>query len=653
MDSGLYDEEVNVAGLLNTLLMRAQQAGDSVLRTALDDASTTERETALASEILTVMRTEGSPYLHGVPISQGLLTRCFALICKRVHTHPTNTHFKDATASYLQISSLHRSDRSILQSYSSAYASYLPHTEGMADAAPFVTVRKDFFRRYPTAEICCDILALSTHYQIMTNEVVEKILERAGSGMAISTQLYGRMLTFCALPSTSHTTLTHLIRTLALQDASHKTSVLLEAGLLDRILNLCVTKAVPETVFAQIMAYYCGAFLDFYVRCFVKNLQQRSVIPKLFEKGVRVGFTPKEVLVYWRKFLRDTQNVALVRDMKRAQPKGRFTTMLATNLPSHETLLTISPYIFDLKERDTMALVSYFFFFPAAMTIAYVSLQLYSLAFLGEGQFFVSYLCKYTGRNPAPLPRRSLPLVNGIDWYARSINHLVERPEDISRTMSYFRTAEYNDAFAENLLYTGLLLRTGQITKAMRFIKEVGLKRAGYMLVMTSLSSVPHERYHEAVVEEMKKEGVPMSAAFYNLCVVLACQGDDVDSALEWVSRMIEALPEKVLSEDAFSHLLHSACSSLDVDLIRAVHEELVKHSIHLPAEVYDACLIVLERADWRGEATQELRTLLESHEAAKQDEASSRFVEEVLTTQRGRNEQRQREMMMRNECEQ
>eukprot|EP01063_Lacrimia_lanifica_P026792 TRINITY_DN3665_c0_g3_i1.p1 TRINITY_DN3665_c0_g3~~TRINITY_DN3665_c0_g3_i1.p1 ORF type:complete len:645 (+),score=167.97 TRINITY_DN3665_c0_g3_i1:116-2050(+) len=256
-------------------------------------------------------------------------------------------------------------------------------------------------------------------------------------------------------------------------------------------------------------------------------------------------------------------------------------------------------------------------------------------------------------RKLGKLPLNALPGPRaGIDWFRDSIAALCTAPHaavavaqtaaaEAARVRKEDADPASNRAHGWVMLGAAALTHVGMTDDAMGYVKEHRGGVNAYMAILAGFASRPYERHHEVLMDHMTTNGVPPTAACYDICIKLSCQGDDLDSALRWLAALTEAHPMTPPSKDALSHLLYSACVVADVPLALGVLHECTKHRYTLDTTLREAAGAALRAADWRGTSAPKLDEALEAHDAALLSKHRTAMEESVAKhIARGRNTQ-------------
>eukprot|EP00754_Rhynchopus_humris_P003541 Rhum_TRINITY_DN11858_c0_g2::Rhum_TRINITY_DN11858_c0_g2_i1::g.47469::m.47469 len=254
--------------------------------------------------------------------------------------------------------------------------------------------------------------------------------------------------------------------------------------------------------------------------------------------------------------------------------------------------------------------------------LSYVGLRQVALARAGDVSQLVLSFILIARRRLLPLNR--LPQeAAGVDWFRDSVAEVVQSQADLARLKkevdkrleSKGNADDHVVATSLRLLVVCGMLRVGDLDGALACVLKHGLGQMGFVVCLGAYTSRPHERRHETVVEAARTAGVQLSPHALELCVKLSCMGDDLDSALRWVSELTEAHADFALSAATYAHLLYSACRVLDVHLIEALFSELSLRRLSLPSGVLPKCAAALREADWRGDTVRRFESLLAAYE--------------------------------------
>eukprot|EP01059_Diplonema_ambulator_P010770 TRINITY_DN20801_c0_g1_i1.p1 TRINITY_DN20801_c0_g1~~TRINITY_DN20801_c0_g1_i1.p1 ORF type:complete len:574 (+),score=109.96 TRINITY_DN20801_c0_g1_i1:59-1780(+) len=206
------------------------------------------------------------------------------------------------------------------------------------------------------------------------------------------------------------------------------------------------------------------------------------------------------------------------------------------------------------------------------------------------------------------LPKGSLPVAyENVDWYMEAIDRLVKNKDDLEKLLSLCTGKE---AWMGMLIVSGYS-RLGMLADAMLAGKEWAKKTASALPCLALLQGFDkrsHDRHHEEIYAFMKDSETPVTPQAFDLLITLACQADDLDTALLYTSHHTEAHPSHPLAGSTLSHLLYSACTTGDLPLTIGILKKLRLHSILLPIGLKESCLEAIKRADWRGTCVPKLQ---------------------------------------------
>ncbi|KAJ9448086.1 hypothetical protein DIPPA_00322 [Diplonema papillatum] len=228
------------------------------------------------------------------------------------------------------------------------------------------------------------------------------------------------------------------------------------------------------------------------------------------------------------------------------------------------------------------------------------------------------------------LPHRKMPpALPEADWYAAIVQHFCTSRAAVNRLQQNITNVlqsirDSKEAASQlgpardilGMLGVSVLTRIGLMDEAFTLCDSYA-SVGPYLALLNAYECRSYDRTHERIFRTMITKGLKPSSECYDVCIILSCQGDNLDGALVWFQRMLEAHPRETPSANAYAHLLYSACVVGDGLLAVGIIDELLKHRISLAPEVLPACVQALEQIDWRGNAVASLKESIAAYEQA------------------------------------